>query len=71
VSRRAARLLRGGPGGLSEFATVTGELHRRHSQGGWSQARFKRGIEEQVAVHLRGETDRLLRAHLRRPLSSS
>jgi len=67
VSRRAARLLRGGPGGLSEFATIAGELHRRHSQGGWSQARFQRGIEEQVAAHLRGVTDRLLRAHQRRP----
>ncbi|MGZ4305217.1 MAG: baeRF10 domain-containing protein [Solirubrobacteraceae bacterium] len=67
VSRRAARLLRGGPGGLSEFATVAGDLHRRHAQGGWSQARFQRGIEEQVAAHVRGVADRLLRAHLRRP----
>jgi peptide chain release factor subunit 1 len=67
VSRRAARLFRGGPGGLSEFATVAGELHRRHAQGGWSQARFQRGIEEQVAAHARAVADRLLRAHLRRP----
>ena len=67
VSRRAARLLRGGTGGLSEFATVAGELHRRHAQGGWSQARFQRGIEEQVAAHVRGVADRLLRAHLRQP----
>ena len=67
VSRRAARLLRGGPGSLTEFAAIEDELHRRHAQGGWSQARFQRGIEEQVAVHLRGVADRLLRAHLRRP----
>lgn len=65
VSRRGARLLRGGPGGLTEFATITDELHRRHAQGGWSQARFQRGIDEQVAAHVRGVADRLLRAHRR------
>jgi peptide chain release factor subunit 1 len=66
VSRRAARLLRGGSGGLTEFAAIDDELHRRHAQGGWSQARFQRGIEEQVAAHARRVSDRLLRAHLRR-----
>ena len=65
VSRRGTRLLRGGPGGLTEFATITDQLHRRHAQGGWSQARFQRGIDEQVAVHVRGVADRLLRAHRR------
>jgi peptide chain release factor subunit 1 len=68
VSRRGARLLRGGPGGLTEFATITDRLHRRHAQGGWSQARFQRGIDEQVAAHVRGVADRLLRAHRRSPL---
>jgi len=65
VSRRAARLLRGGPGGLTEFAAITDQLHGRHAQGGWSQARFQRGIEEQAALHVRGVADRLLRAHRR------
>ncbi len=67
VSRRSARLLRGGPQGLTEFATIDDELHGRHAQGGWSQARFQRGIEEQVAIHIRGVVDRLFRAHQRRP----
>ncbi len=67
VSRRAARLFRGGPGGLTEFASIDDPLHRRHAQGGWSQARFARGIEHQVATHVRGVADRLLRAHQRRP----
>lgn len=66
-SRRSGRLLRGGPGGLAEFAAMTDELHRRHAQGGWSQARFQRGIENRVAAHVRGVTDRLLRAHRRSP----
>jgi peptide chain release factor subunit 1 len=69
VSRRAARLLRGGPGGLVQFAAVDDELHRRHAQGGWSQSRFQRGIEEQVAAHVRGVAERLLRAHRRQPFT--
>ena len=67
VGRRAARLFRGGRDGLSEFATIDDDVYRRHAQGGWSQARFQRGIEEQVAAHVRGVADRLLRAHLRQP----
>jgi peptide chain release factor subunit 1 len=67
ISRRAARLFRGGAGGLTEFATIDDPLHRRHAQGGWSQTRFGRGIEQQVAAHVRGVADRLLRAHRRRP----
>ena len=62
VSRSTARLFRGGPSALTEFATIHDELDRRHAQGGWSQARFQRGIEEQVAVHARRVADHLLRA---------
>ncbi|MGZ6670158.1 MAG: baeRF10 domain-containing protein [Solirubrobacteraceae bacterium] len=67
VSRRGARLLRGGRGGLAQFAAIDDQLHRRHAQGGWSQARFQRGIEQEVAWHVRGVADRLLRTHRRRP----
>jgi peptide chain release factor subunit 1 len=67
ISRRAARLFRGGPDGLVEFVAVQDELHRRHAQGGWSQARFQRGIEQQVAEHVRHAAELLLRAHRRRP----
>ena len=52
---------------MTEFASIDDRLHRRHAQGGWSQARFGRGIEQQVAAHVRGVGDRLVRAHLRRP----
>ena len=67
MSRTAARLFRGGPSALTEFATIDDEVHRRHAQGGWSQARFQRGIEEQVAVHVRRVAEQLLRADQRRP----
>jgi peptide chain release factor subunit 1 len=66
ISRRTARLFRGGPEGLVQFAFVQDDLHPRHSQGGWSQARFQRGIEQQVAEHARHTAELLLRAHRRR-----
>jgi peptide chain release factor subunit 1 len=67
MSRREARLFRGGRDGLIEFVGVRDELHRRHAQGGWSQARFERGIEQQVAEHARHTAELLLRAHRARP----
>lgn len=67
VTRRAARLFRGGLRSLVEFATFEDELHKRHAQGGWSQARYQRGIEQQVAEHVRHTAERLLRAHHRDP----
>ncbi|MGO9319517.1 MAG: host attachment protein [Solirubrobacteraceae bacterium] len=67
LSRRDARLFRGGRDGLIEFAAVSDELHRRHAQGGWSQANLQRGIEQQVSEHARHAAELLLRAHRRRP----
>jgi peptide chain release factor subunit 1 len=67
VGRRVARLFRGGPEALAEFAAIDDEVHGRHAQGGWSQARFQRGIEEQVHAHVRRVAQRLRRAHRRRP----
>jgi peptide chain release factor subunit 1 len=67
VGRRAARLFRGHAGTLVEFAAPVDDVHRRHAQGGWSQARFQRGIEAQVAAHVRRVADLLSRAHARRP----
>ncbi len=67
VSRRAARLFRGGAEELVEFAAIRDEVHGRHAQGGWSQARFQRGIEQQVVEHVRHTAELLLRAHRRHP----
>jgi peptide chain release factor subunit 1 len=69
VSRRAARLFRGAPHQLVEFAHLDDDVYRRHSQGGWSQARFQRGTEEQVAAHVRRTIARVERAHERRPFA--
>ncbi len=53
VTRRSARVLEGGAGGLSEVLTIQNDVHRWHSQGGWSQARFQRGIEKETHDHLK------------------
>src|SRR3954468_24276340 len=49
--------LRGGR--LEEMADETDEMPGRHDQGGWSQARYQRHIDELVADHLRNVADEL------------
>jgi peptide chain release factor subunit 1 len=66
LGRRTARLFRGGPAAIVEFASLEDEVHRRHAQGGWAQARFQRGIEEEVGAHVRRAAQLLARAHRRR-----
>lgn len=60
ISRRTARILRGTRDRLSEIADVVDDVHARHSQGGWSQARYQRGIEHEVDEHIRGACTVLL-----------
>lgn len=67
VCRTTGRLLRGGCGGLTEVAAVQDEVHRQHQQGGWSQSRYQRGIDEQVNWHIEHVADALRREHERRP----
>jgi peptide subunit release factor 1 (eRF1) len=67
VTRRRARVFRGDPHSLLEIASLTDVVHGRHAQGGWSQAGYQRGIEQQVDEHLRRTAELLLRAHQRRP----
>ncbi len=53
VTRRSARVLKGGASGLSEVLTIQDDVHRWHGKGGWSQARFQRGIEKETHDHLK------------------
>jgi peptide chain release factor subunit 1 len=53
VSRRVLRVLLDSPEGeLREVADVVDEIHGQHEQGGWSQARYQRSIEQDVRIHL-------------------
>jgi peptide chain release factor subunit 1 len=53
VSSRASRIFFGDSERLVEVGDVHDDVHRRHSQGGWSQARFQRGIEKEIEDHIR------------------
>ena len=69
VGRERGQLFRLRAGRLEELADRTEEQPGRHDQGGWSQARYQRHIENLVGEHLRdvaSELDRAVR-RLRTP----
>ncbi len=68
VSRKHARVFRGNDSALVEIADVDDDVHRRHSQGGWAQARYQRGVEKEAADHVGRVCDLLFALHERRPL---
>lgn len=54
IGRKTARLFVFYMGALiEESVPVVDDVHGRHDQGGWSQARFSRHIEAEVARHIR------------------
>ena len=60
VSRRDARIFRGSPDGLREIEQIHDEVFGQHDRGGWSQARFQRGIEKEKDDHLRHTVEALM-----------
>ena len=67
VNRRDARILRGSPDGLREVEQIHDDVSGQHDQGGWSQARYQRGIEKEKDDHLRDTGDALMRHFKRQP----
>jgi peptide chain release factor subunit 1 len=67
VTRESARIFRGGPTALREINDIHTDVKNQHSKGGWSQARYERGVEQEVEWHLERATDLLLRQYKRRP----
>ncbi len=59
VSREQGRFYRMQAGRLEEDADLSDEQPRRHDQGGWSQSRFQRHVDELAAEHLRSVADEL------------
>ncbi len=53
VNRRTARLFCGPPESMEEVAFVQDDVHGQHDQGGWSQARYQRSVDKEVADHLK------------------
>jgi peptide chain release factor subunit 1 len=61
VGRERGRVFRLRDGVLVEIADQTDDVPGRHDQGGWSQARYERHIDELVERHLRVVADTLER----------
>jgi peptide chain release factor subunit 1 len=59
VSREQGRLYRLQGGRLEEVADLFEEQPRRHDQGGWSQARMQRHVDELAKDHLKDVGDEL------------
>ncbi|HEX6714294.1 MAG TPA: Vms1/Ankzf1 family peptidyl-tRNA hydrolase [Thermoleophilaceae bacterium] len=70
VNRQTARIFRGSRDRLDEVARVDDEVHRRHDQGGLSQARYQRSVDKEATDHLNNAADELLRRHQRRPFEA-
>ena len=59
INRQLARILAGGSEGMREVVTLVDDVHRWHDQGGWSQARYQRGIQKETKDHLKHAGDEL------------
>jgi peptide chain release factor subunit 1 len=59
VGRERGRVFRLRDGGLVEIAEQTDDVPGRHDQGGWSQARYERHIDELAERHLRAVAETL------------
>jgi peptide chain release factor subunit 1 len=61
VNRERGNVYRLRDGRLVEVADHTEEQPRRHDQGGWSQSRFQRHIDELAADHMRAVAEEVAR----------
>jgi peptide chain release factor subunit 1 len=67
VNRKTARIFLGTAAGLDEVDHIEGDTHRQHDQGGWSQARYQRSVEQEKLNHLGHALDTLFTRFKRRP----
>src|SRR5919199_2647213 len=67
VNRQTGRMLRGNRDHLVELPAIWDDVHGQHSQGGWSQARYQRSVDEDVQDHLKRVADALFLRFKRRP----
>jgi peptide chain release factor subunit 1 len=67
VSRRDARVFRGSPESLREIEQIHDVVFGQHDQGGWSQARYQRGIEKEKDDHLKHTAEVLMKHFKRSP----
>ena len=46
---------------MREVASIVDDVHRWHDQGGWSQARYQRGILKETHDHVKHAADELFK----------
>jgi peptide chain release factor subunit 1 len=59
INRQVARILVGGAESMREVASIVDDVHRWHDQGGWSQARYQRGIVKEARDHVKHALEEL------------
>jgi peptide subunit release factor 1 (eRF1) len=59
INRQVARILVGGSEQMREVSNIVDDVHRWHDQGGWSQARYQRGIVKETRDHIKHAADEL------------
>src|SRR5918999_814814 len=67
VNRRTLRAFAGSSARLEEVEALSEHVHGQHDQGGWSQPRYQRSVDKEVAEHLRRSASVLARLHERIP----
>ena len=67
VNRRTARILTGTAEGLAEDGRFESDTHGQHDQGGWSQSRYQRSVEQEKRTHVDGTLDTLFALFKRHP----
>jgi peptide chain release factor subunit 1 len=70
ANRGSARLFRGTRDALYLVGSREDRLHGQHQQGGWSQARYERSVDEDVQSHVKATVEELERHHARRPFDA-
>jgi peptide chain release factor subunit 1 len=65
VNRKVARIFCGPATALTEVEQVEDDTHGQHQQGGWSQARYQRSVEQEKLNHLQNSLDALF-THFKR-----
>jgi peptide subunit release factor 1 (eRF1) len=67
INRAHARILIGTAESMAEVDRIKDDVHGWHDQGGWSQSRYQRGIEHEVAEHVKRAADVLFRRYQSQP----
>lgn len=69
VDSRSARILELGAEGAQPYTEIQSDVRQRHQQGGWSQMRFQRHVDDQIDHHHREVAAALVQISDRQPRS--